>query len=272
MIFEMLSHAFIWRALIAGVLIAICSALIGTPLVLRRNATIGDGLAHTAFGIFALFAAIGFVPHYLALPLVIIASFLVLRLNQNNRINGDSAIALLSASSFAIGTFAISLGDGINIDLNSYLFGSILAVNATDLILSATLAAITIYLFVKYYRHIFAITFDPDFARSLGLKLKLYDAIFAILCSCVVVLGMRLLGSLLISSLIIFPTLTAMQVTTTFKHTLITAIFLSISGLILGMILSYILSTPSGASIVIVHLGLFLITFFASKLFAKSSS
>ena len=252
--FEMFAYPFMQRALLVGVLISICAALVGVSLVLRRNSMIGDGLGHTAFSAFAIATVLGFVPLYFALPIVIIASFFVLRLSQNRRLHGDAAIAVLSASSLAIGTMAISVSKGVNIDLNSYLFGSILSVSWADVVLSAILAVLVILLYVFAYHRIFAITFDEDFAKSVGVRTGLYDAIFAAICSVVVVLGMRLLGSLLISSLIIFPTLTAMRIGRTFKGIVAISVVVSVLAFIVGLISSYLLATPTGATVVIVNL------------------
>ena len=256
---EMFSYPFMQRALLVGLMIAICAALVGVSLVLRKNSMIGDGLSHTAFSAFALATVLGLTPLYFALPIVVIASFFVLRLSQNRKLHGDAAIAVLSASSLAIGTLAISLSKGVNIDLNSYLFGSILAVGWLDVVLSAILAFAIIMLYVFAYHRIFAITFDEEFAKSVGIKTGVYDAIFAAICSVIVVLGMRLLGSLLISSLIIFPTLTAMRLRKSFRGIVLTAVCVSALAFVIGLVLSYLLATPTGATVVIVNLVVFVV-------------
>lgn len=263
---EMFSHSFMIRALLVGLMISICAALVGVSLVLRKNSMIGDGLSHTAFSAFALATVLGLTPLYFALPIVIIASFFVLRLSQNRKLHGDAAIAVLSASSLAIGTLAISLSKGVNIDLNSYLFGSILAVGWLDVILSAILTLVIVALYVFAYHRIFAITFDEEFAKSVGIKTGVYDAIFAAICSVVVVLGMRLLGSLLISSLIIFPTLTAMRLKKSFRGIVLTAVCVSAIAFVIGLVLSYLLATPTGATVVIVNLVLWIISALLQKI------
>lgn len=265
MIFEMFQYAFMQRALVVGLCIAICAALVGVSLVLRKNSMIGDGLSHTAFSAFALATVLGFTPIYFAIPVVIAASFFVLRLSRSRKIHGDAAIAALSASSLAIGTFAISVSKGVNIDLNSYLFGSILSVSWLDVILSLALAAIVIGLYFLSYHRIFAITFDEDFAKSVGVKTGFYDAIFAAICSVVVVLGMRLLGSLLISSLIIFPTLSAMNYSKSFRGVVAYAVIVSILAFLVGLAASYVFATPTGATVVIANLLLFVISFVLKK-------
>lgn len=269
MIFEIFQYPFMQRALLVGLFVAICAALVGVSLVLRKNSMIGDGLSHTAFSAFALATVFGFAPLYFALPIVILASFFVLRLSRNRKIHGDAAIAVLSASSLALGTFAISVSKGVNIDINSYLFGSILSVSWADVWLSAGLTALVVLLYSFAYHRIFAITFDEEFARSVGVKTVLYDAIFAAICSVVIVLGMRLLGSLLISSLIIFPTLTAMRFAKTFKGVVAVSVIVSAIAFVLGLILSYLLAAPTGATVVLVNLAVLIAAIIYEKL-AKS--
>ena len=264
--FDMFTYPFMQRALLVGLMIAICAALVGVSLVLRKNSMIGDGLSHTAFSAFALATVLGLTPLYFALPVVIIASFFVLRLSRNRKMHGDAAIAALSASSLAIGTMAISVSKGVNIDLNSYLFGSILSVSWGDVLLSAILAVVVILLYLFAYHRIFAITFDEEFAKSVGVKTGVYDAIFAAICSVVVVLGMRLLGSLLISSLVIFPTLSAMRLCRTFKGIVFTSVIISIIAFVAGLMASYIFATPTGATVVIANLIIFVIAYLIEKI------
>ncbi len=266
MILEMFQYPFMQRALFVGLFVAICAALVGVSLVLRKNSMIGDGLSHTAFSAFALATVFGFAPLYFALPIVILASFFVLRLSRNRKIHGDAAIAVLSASSLALGTFAISVSKGVNIDLNSYLFGSILSVSWTDVWLSAGLAALVALLYSFAYHRIFAITFDEEFARSVGVRTGLYDAIFSAICSVVIVLGMRLLGSLLISSLIIFPTLTAMRLAKTFKGVVATSVVISALAFIIGLVLSYVCAAPTGATVVLVNLAALILAILLEKI------
>lgn len=253
-ILEMFSYSFMTKAFIVGILISICASLVGISLVLKRNSMIGDGLSHVGFGAFAIATVLNFAPLEFALPIVIISSFLILRLNENGKIHGDSAIAILSSSSLAIGTFVISITKGVNTDINNYLFGSILSISNSDLILSIILSIIVIILYLLCYNQIFALTFDETFAKSIGVKTEVYNIIFACLCSVVVVLGMRLMGSLLISSLIIFPTISAMQIAKNFKGVVILAVIISLINFVVGLTLSYFLSTPTGATIVIFNL------------------
>lgn len=253
------SYSFMLRALITGILIAICSSLIGTSLVLRRNSMIGDGLSHVAFGAFAIATVFNYSPIIFTIPIVIIVSFLILRLNENNKIHGDSLIAIVSISALAIGTFLISINKGVNTDISNFLFGSILSIDKLDLILSIVLSLFVIVMFIFSYNKIFLITFDEKFAKSIGINTNLYNVIFAIICSLVIVVGMRLMGALLISSLIIFPTLTTMQVINKFKSVIISSTIVSVVAFILGLYFSFILESPTGSTIVIVNLIFFLL-------------
>ena len=250
---EIFSYPFMLRALAVGIIISFCAALIGTPLVLRKNSMIGDGLSHVAFGAFALASVLGLAPLEFALPVVILASFLILRLTNRQKLHGDAAIALISASSLALGTFIVSL-TGSNVDINNYLFGSILSITNFDVIFSLIFGLLVLTLFTFFYHKIFALTFDENFAKSIGLNTNLYNLIFAALCSITIVLGMRLMGSLLISSLIIFPTLSARQLAKSYKNVVISSALLSILTFTIGLITSYSLATPTGATIVLVNL------------------
>ena len=253
MIFEMFSYPFMVRALIAGILISIPAALTGVSLVLRKNSMISDGLSHVAFSAFAISAVLGLAPLWFALIVAIIAAFLILKVGKSRKIYGDSLIALFSTSALAIGVIAISIA-GVNIDLNSYLFGSVLAVSSLEVIISLVVAVVSIILYLFLHHRIFAITFDKDFAKAIGIKTDLYDVAFAVICSLIVVVGMRLLGALLISSLIIFPTLIAMKLARSFKWTVIIATIETVVAFVVGLALSYVFSLPTGAMVVATHL------------------
>lgn len=265
-LFEMFSYSFMQRALIVGIAISICAALVGVSLVLRKNSMIGDGLSHTAFGAFAIATVINFAPLWFAIPTVIIASFFVLKLSNSKKANGDALIALLSASSLAIGTMAISLTKGVNIDLNSYLFGSILSIGWSDVWLSLALTFLVVLLYIFAHNRIFAITFDEDFAKAIGIKTDIYDAIFAIICSLIIVFGMKLLGALLISSLIIFPTLIAMQFSKSFGRVVIYSVLISIINFVLGLVISYLIASPTGATVVVVNLIVLVVAYIIHKI------
>ena len=258
-IIEMMSYPFMTRAFLVGSLVALCSALLGVSLVLKRYSMIGDGLSHVGFGAMAIAAAMNAAPLAVAIPIVIVAAVLLLRINSNAKIKGDAAIALISTSSLAIGVMVISLTTGMNTDVYNYMFGSILAMSSDDLKLSVILSVIVLILFIFFYHKIFAITFDETFARATGVKAGLYNMLIAVLTAVTIVLGMRMMGALLISSLIIFPALTSMRVFKSFKGVVWSSGILSVICFCIGMTASYLCSTPAGASVVLVNLAAFLL-------------
>ena len=253
-VIEMLSYPFMTRAFLVGSLVALCSALLGVSLVLKRYSMIGDGLSHVGFGAMAIAAAMNATPLIVAIPVVIVAAILLLRISGNAKIKGDAAIALISTTSLAIGVMVISLTTGMNTDVYNYMFGSILAMSAEDVKLSLVLSVFVLILFIVFYHKIFAITFDETFARATGVKAGVYNALIAVLTAVTIVLGMRMMGALLISSLIIFPALTSMRVCRTFKSVIINAAVISVVCLIAGVTLSYVAATPAGASVVLANL------------------
>ena len=247
-------YPFVRYALIVGVLIALCSSLLGVTLVLKRFSFIGDGLSHVGFGAMAIAAAMNAAPLTIAIPVVIVAAILLLRISGNAKIKGDAAIALISTTSLAVGVMVISLTTGMNTDVYNYMFGSILAMSAEDVKLSLVLSVFVLILFIVFYHKIFAITFDETFARATGVKAGVYNTLIAVLTAVTIVLGMRMMGALLISSLIIFPALTSMRVCRTFKSVIINAAVISVVCLIAGVTLSYVAATPAGASVVLANL------------------
>ena len=253
-VIEMLSYPFMTRAFLVGSLVALCSALLGVSLVLKRYSMIGDGLSHVGFGAMAIAAAMNAAPLTIAIPVVIVAAILLLRISGNAKIKGDAAIALISTTSLAVGVMVISLTTGMNTDVYNYMFGSILAMSAEDVKLSLVLSVFVLILFIVFYHKIFAITFDETFARATGVKAGVYNTLIAVLTAVTIVLGMRMMGALLISSLIIFPALTSMRVCRTFKRVIINAAVISVVCLIAGVTLSYVAATPAGASVVLANL------------------
>lgn len=251
---EMFSYPFMVRAFLVGSLVALCSALLGVSLVLKRYSMIGDGLSHVGFGAMAVAAALNAAPLAVAIPVVIVAAVLLLRISGNSRIKGDAAIALISTSSLAVGVMVISLTTGMNTDVYNYMFGSILAMSAEDVQLSVILAIVVILLFVFFYNKIFAITFDETFALATGVKANLYNTLIAVLTAVTIVLGMRMMGALLISSLIIFPALTSMRVCRTFRSVIISSGVISVVCLFVGISVSYLYATPAGASVVMANI------------------
>lgn len=251
---EMMSYPFMVRAFLVGSLVALCSALLGVSLVLKRYSMIGDGLSHVGFGALAIAAALNMAPLAVAIPVVVVAAVLLLRISGSSKIKGDAAIALISTTSLAVGVMVISLTTGMNTDVYNYMFGSILAMSAEDVKLSFVLSVFVLILFIVFYHKIFAITFDETFARATGVKAGVYNTLIAVLTAVTIVLGMRMMGALLISSLIIFPALTSMRVCRTFKSVIINAAVISVVCLIAGVTLSYVAATPAGASVVLANL------------------
>lgn len=196
---ELFSYSFLVRALIVGSLVALCAALLGVSLVLKRYSMIGDGLSHVGFGALSIAMAMNAAPLAVAIPVVIVAAFLLLRISQNSRLGGDSAIALISSGALAAGVLVTSLTSGLNADVYSYMFGSILAMSEGDVYLSLALAAVVLVLFIVFYNRIFAITFDESFARATGTRVSRYNMLLALLTALTIVIGMRIMGTMLIS-------------------------------------------------------------------------
>lgn len=262
---ELFSYGFIIRAFIAGSLIALCAALLGVILVLKRYSMIGDGLSHVGFGTMAIAMAFNFAPLAVSIPICVLAAFLLLRVSSSSNIKGDAAIALISSSSLAIGILVTSLTSGLNTDVTSFIFGSILAISKADLIVSVILAVIVIGLFVIFYNKIFLVTFDENFATASGIKANLYNGLIAVLTALTIVIGMRLMGAMMISSLIVFPALSAMRIFRSFFKVIICAVIISLVCFIVGIISSFVWSTPAGASIIVANLIAFVICMVVGK-------
>ena len=250
MIREMLSYGFMARALLVGALVSLCAALLGVSLVLKRYSMIGDGLSHVGFGALSVALAMNWSPLQVSIPVVVLAAFLLLRLSESHQVKGDAAIALISTSSMALGVIVTSLTTGMNVDVYSYMFGSILAMSWEDVYLSVGLSICVLGLFILFYNKIFAVTFDESFARATGTHTGFYNMLIALLTAITVVLGMRMMGTLLISSLIIFPALSAMRLFKRFISVIICAAVVSVVCFCAGMTASYGLSIPAGASVV----------------------
>jgi len=257
MLGELLSYPFIVRALVVGTLVALCAALLGVSLVLKRYSMIGDGLSHVGFGALSIALAMNLAPLEVSLPVVALAAFLLLRLSERSLIRGDAAIALVSSSAIAIGVIVVSLSTGMNVDVYNYMFGSILAMSESDVVLSAAVSAVVLALYVLFYNRIFAVTFDEGFARATGTNAGAYNMLIALLTALVIVVGMRMMGAMLISSLIIFPALTAMRVFKSFRGVVVCAAIVSVLCFIIGIIISFVWAAPVGACIVVTNLAVF---------------
>ena len=263
-VFEMFSYDFVIKALVVGVAISICAALLGVPMVLKKNSMIGDGLSHVGFGAAAIASALNFAPLAFAIPIVIISSIFILKLTERSKIHGDAAIAIIATSSLAIG-YAVTHAVGTNKDIEGYLYGSIYGITTSELILSVALSVLVIGAFVLLYNKIFAVTFDEVFFKSTNakengsylkqrIKNEIYPITIAVLCSLTVVVGMRLMGALLISSLIIFPTISARGIFKTYRSVTIASVVISIVCFLTGLIINLYIDLPIGSTIVIVNL------------------
>ena len=237
-------------ALIAGIAVSLCASLLGVSLVLKRCSMIGDGLSHVGYGTLCIAIALGWAPMQVTIPVVILAAYILLRLSENSRIGGDTAIALFSTSALALGILASSKAN-LTTDVSHYMFGSILAMTRGDVIFSVILV------YLLFYDKIFAVTFDENFARATGLNVRFYNLLIAVLTAVTVVLGMMMMGALLISSLMIFPAVTAMRINRHFRGVVLTAVVISVGCFLAGLFLSLWIDTAVGASVILMNLVVF---------------
>lgn len=255
-----MAYPFVRYALIVGVLISLCSSLLGVTLVLKRFSFIGDGLSHVAFGAMAVAAVAGLTENMLiVLPVTVISAVLLLCGGRNGRVKGDAAVAMISVSSLAVGYLLMNLfstSSNLSGDVCTTLFGStsILTLTGTEVTLCIALSALVIAAFVFFYNKIFCITFDEAFARATGVKTELYSLMVAVIIAVIIVLAMNLVGSLLISALVIFPALSAMRVFKSFRSVTVAAGIVSVVCSALGIIISILVGTPVGSTIVAVDL------------------
>lgn len=263
------SYPFVRYAMIVGVLIALSSSLLGVSLVLKRFSFIGDGLSHVAFGAMAV-AAVLDVGNDTAvvLPFTVLAAVLLLRTGQNAKLKGDAAIAMISVGALAFGYLFLNLfskSANLTGDVCSTLFGStaILTLTLADVWICTALSVLVVFIFILFYHRIFSVTFDETFARASGMRTEFYNLLVAVVTACVIVLAMKLVGSLLISALIIFPALTAMRLFKSFRGVILASAVLSVVCAASGILLSILASTPVGATIVCVDIGMFALCSFA---------
>lgn len=264
-IIEMFSYPFIVRAFIVGVLVSLCAALLGVSLVLKQYSMIGDGLSHVSYGALSIALACHVAPLKVSIPVVIVAAFLLLRMTERGLMKSDAAIAAVSASALAIGVSVTSLTTGMTTDVNSYMFGSILAMTGDDVVLCVILSIVVLALFIFSYHNIFAVTFDEGFGRATGVHVSFYNSMISILTAVTIVLGMQMMGAMLISSLLIFPALTSMRLFKSFRGVVITSGILSVICFSIGLMISYQSAMPAGASVVLVNLGAFIVFFIVQK-------
>ncbi len=267
-----LEHPYVWYALIVGVLIALCSSLLGVTLVLKRFSFIGDGLSHVAFGGIAIATVLNMTNQMLlVLPFTVICAILLLRTGQNTKIKGDAAIAMVSVGALAFGYMLMNIfptSSNLTGDVCTTLFGSmsILTLTKTEVWLCVILSVAVVIIFILFYNKIFAVTFDENFARATGTKVDLYNLMIAIIIAVIIVLAMNLVGSLLISALVIFPALSAMRLFRSFLRVTICSAVLSVICALLGILISILAGTPVGSTIVTVDVGAFVICYLVGKI------
>lgn len=266
-----LSIPFVQYALIVGILIALCSSLLGVTLVLKRFSFIGDGLSHVAFGAMAIAGVLHLKDDMLfVLPFTVLSAILLLRTGQNTRIKGDAAIAMISVGALAVGYLLLSLfsaSANLSGDVCTTLFGStsILTLTKEEVWLCTGLSVVVVLIFILFYNRIFAVTFDENFARATGTKAEAYNLLIAVVIAVIIVLAMNLVGSLLISALIIFPAMSAMRIFRSFRGVTVCSAILSVTCALLGILISILWSTPVGSTIVAVDIGAFLICCMIAK-------
>lgn len=260
-------YPFVRYALIVGVLIALCSSLLGVTLVLKRFSFIGDGLSHVAFGAMAIASVLNITNNMLfILPVTVICAILLLRAGQNTRIKGDAAIAMISVGALAIGYLLMNLfstSPNISGDVCSTLFGStsILTLTKGEVWLCAILSIVVVAIFILFYNKIFAVTFDENFAKATGTRANAYNLLIAVVIAVIIVLAMNLVGSLLISALVIFPALSAMRLFKSFRSVTISAAVMSVISATAGILISILAGTPIGSTIVAVDIAVFLVSY-----------
>ena len=257
LLLSMFAYPFIVRAFLVGILVSLCASLLGVPLVLKRYSMIGDGLSHVSFGALSVAVACGFAPLWFSIPVVVAAAFILMHVAEKSRVSADAMIAVFSASALAIGVIVTSLTTGMTTDVSSYMFGSILAMSREDMCLSVVLSLVVLGMFVICYNKVFAVTFDESFAKATGVRVSAYNLLIAVLTAITIVLGMRMMGAMLISSLVIFPALTSMRVFKSFLGVVVSSGVVSVVCFFIGLILSYVYSIPAGASVVVVNLAMF---------------
>lgn len=250
---EAWSYDFIRKALLVGVLIALCCSFLGVFLVLKKFSMIGDGLAHVSFATVAIALLLSASPLPVSIPLVVLASLAILKLAETAELHGDAAIGLVSSFAVAAGVVIASLANGFNVDLMSYLFGSILVIRDADIALSVILALLVIVAVIAFFNPLFAASYDEEFAEVSGIRVKRGNQLIVVLTAITVALGIRVVGTMLISSLIIFPTVTALQLSRSFKGTIALSSIVSVSCVLIGIFLSFLFDLPTGGTIVMLN-------------------
>jgi zinc transport system permease protein len=253
-----LQFAFIQKAFIAGIFIGVLCACLGLFLVLKKMSLIGDGLAHVSFGAVALGLYAGLYPIYVAIPIVLVASYLILKLSEKAKVYGDAAIGIFSSVGIAGGVILAAVSRGFNVDLLSYLFGNILAISDAEIIISIVLSFVVLVTIFFYYYDLFSSTFDEEYAKATGVKTQYVNLMLAALTGITVVLAIRIVGIMLISAMLILPAVTALQIAKGFKGAMVISSLVAVFSVIVGITLSFFLNLPTGATIVIINFFVFL--------------
>jgi zinc transport system permease protein len=264
-IINALSYEFIQRALVAGLFISVLCAVLGVFLVLKRFSLIGDGLAHVAFGGVALGLFLGVYPFYVAVPVAMLGSLGILMVAENNKVFGDAAIGIISSVGMAGGILLASLAGGFNVDLFSYLFGNILSVSGVEVVTSVVLSLAVIGLVGLFYYDLLSITFDEEYARASGINVGLINRVLMLLTAISVVLAVKVVGAVLVSSLLILPAATALQLSRSFRATIFLAALCSVISVAAGLLVSFVLNLPPGATIIFVNFLLFSPAYFLGR-------
>lgn len=259
-IIQFLQYSFIQKAFIAGFFVAIACSSLGVFLVLKKMSLIGDGLSHVSFGAIGLGLFLGIYPFYIAVPIVIISSLLILKISQKARVYGDAAIGIVSAVGISTGVILASLSGGFNVDLFSYLFGNILAISIGEVVLSIILSFLVLLMVYYFYWELFSVSFDEEYAKTIGINTNFINSLLTILTAVVVSLSVKIVGVMLVSALLILPSVSALQISYQFKKTLILSVVFSLISVIFGIFISFFLDLPSGATIVLVNIFFFLLS------------
>jgi zinc transport system permease protein len=270
--FELFTYGFIQRAMLTGLFVGTACAVLGVFMVLRRYALIGHGLTHVAFGGVAVGLLFGGQPFWAALAVTLLSSFGILKLQERVKIYADVAIGIVSAVGMAVGVVIASIAGGFNVDLMSYLFGSILTIGKTEFVVSVAISCTVIVFILLFYHDLFAMTFDEESARAMGIRVGRYNYFFAAVSAVVVVVGMRVVGLLLVAALMILPATTSLQLSRTFRGSLIISALAAVLSVVGGIVISFWLDLPSGGTIVLVNFVLFLASFWIKKLFLEKGA
>jgi len=268
--FELLNYGFVQRGIIAGTFIAVLCSVLGMFLVLRKLSLVGDGLAHVTFGSVAVGMLLKVYPFYVAIPLTVMSGVGILKLIQRTRMHGDAAIGVVSSAGVSIGVLVASLAGGFNVDLLSYLFGNILAISKGEMVLSIILTIGVILVVLLYYNQLVSITFDEELAKVSGIKTEKINTLLIILISLTVVLSMRVVGIMLVSSFLILPNVAALLLAKSFKKAVILSIGISVFTVVFGIAISFSFNLPTGATIVLTNLLVFLLSLLIKQ--AKSKA